>query len=204
MPLVIPPGPFAAYLFDCDGTLADTMPLHYRAWRATLDPLGVDFPEEQLYQLGGTPTQRIVEILSEQHGLNLSAAEVARQKSEAFVALLDEARPVDEVMRIALGATSDGKKIALVTGSARWVVERILDAIGARDLFSTVIASEDVSHGKPAPDCYLEAARRLAIPAVECLVFEDTRTGIEAATAAGMQSVFVPRSGTSSSNEPAS
>lgn len=193
MPLVIPPGPFGAYLFDCDGTLADTMPLHYRAWRATLDPLGAEFPEELLYQLGGTPTRRIVEILNESQGLAMPAAEVARQKSEAFVALLAEARPIDEVMGFARRSIATGEKVAVVTGSTHWVVERILAAIGAADLFSTIVASEDVMRGKPAPDAYLEAARRLGVPAAECLVFEDTRTGIEAATAAGMQSVLVPR-----------
>lgn len=189
----MPPGPFGAYLFDCDGTLADTMPLHYRAWRATLDPLGAEFPEELLYELGGTPTRRIVEILNESQGLAMPAAEVARQKSEAFVAMLAEARPIDEVMGIARRAILAGEKVAVVTGSTRWVVEQILGAIGAADLFSTVVASEDVFRGKPAPDGYLEAARRLGVPAGECLVFEDTRTGIEAAMAAGMQSVLVPR-----------
>lgn len=193
MLFTIPSGTFGAYLFDCDGTLADTMPLHYRAWRATLDPLGADFPEELLYQLGGTPTRRIVEILNESQGLALPADDVARQKSETFVALLADARPIEEVMSLARRAIAAGDKVAVVTGSARWVVDRILEAIGARDLFAIVVASEDVARGKPAPDCYLEAARRLGVPAIDCLVFEDTRTGIEAATAAGMQSVFVPR-----------
>lgn len=193
MPLLLPPGPFGAYLFDCDGTLADTMPLHYRAWRATLDPLGADFPEDLLYDLGGTPTRRIVELLNQSQGLNLPTVEVARKKSETFVALLAEARPIDEVMQLARRAIEASEKVAVVTGSTRWVVERILAAIGAGDLFSTVVTSEDVTHGKPAPDGYLEAARRLGVPADECLVFEDTRTGLEAATAAGMQSVFVPR-----------
>ncbi len=193
MLFTIPSGTFGAYLFDCDGTLADTMPLHYRAWRATLDPLGANFPEELLYQLGGTPTRRIVEILNESQGLALPADDVARQKSETFVALLADARPIEEVMSLARRAIAAGDKVAVVTGSARWVVDRILKAIGARDLFATVVASEDVARGKPAPDCYLEAARRLGVPASDCLVFEDTRTGIEAATAAGMQSVFVPR-----------
>lgn len=193
MQLAIPSGGFGAYLFDCDGTLADTMPLHYRAWRATLDPLGAEFPEELFYELGGTPTARLVEIVAERNGLSLPAAATAQKKSEAFAALLAEARPIEEVLGFARLQIQAGKKVAVVTGGVRWVTDRVLAVIGARDLFHVVITSEDVTHGKPAPDCYLEAARRLGVQSADCLVFEDTRTGIAAATAAGMQWVLVPR-----------
>lgn len=193
MQLAIPPGPFGAYLFDCDGTLADTMPLHYRAWRATLDPLGAEFPEDFFYGIGGTPTARIVEILNERNGIAMPIDSTARTKSVAFVALLAEARPIDEVMTLARRAIDAGEKVAVVTGGMRWVTDRILEVIGAGGIFATVVTSEDVVRGKPAPDCYLEAARRLAVSPADCLVFEDTRTGIEAATAAGMRSVLVPR-----------
>jgi HAD superfamily hydrolase (TIGR01509 family) len=193
MSFIIPPGRFEAYLFDCDGTLADTMPLHYRAWRATLDPLGSEYPEDLFYELGGTPTRRIVAILNDRNGLSLPVESTARQKEEAFLALLDEASPVAPVMSFARECIANGQKVAVVTGSTRRVAECILHAIGAPDLFSTLIASEDVAHGKPAPDCYLEAARRLGAPPSGCLVFEDTKIGLAAAAAAGMQAVLVPR-----------
>ena len=193
MSLALPPGPFAAYLFDIDGTIADTMPLHYRAWRETLDPLGSEYPEELFYEIGGTPTRRIVEFLNERNGLALEPLLIARRKEEAFIALLDGVRPIEAVMAVARNAVAEGRKIAAVTGSRHWVAERILAGIGASQLFSTLITADDVAQGKPAPDGYLEAARRLEVRPAECLVFEDTRIGIGAATAAGMQWVLIPR-----------
>ncbi len=193
MILTIPPGLFAAFLFDLDGTLGDTMPLHYRAWRATLDPLGAEYPEELFYEWGGTPTRQIVAQLNERNGLAMPVEETAHQKEEAFLASLPEARPIDAVMTFARLQIAGGRGTAVVTGSTRRVTERILQAIGAADLFAVLVTSEDVARGKPAPDCYLEAARRLGATPAECLVFEDTRIGLAAAAAAGMQAVHVPR-----------
>ncbi len=193
MSFTIPPGAFAAYLFDVDGTIADTMPLHYRAWRATLDPLGAEYPEELFYEWGGTPTRRIVALLNERNRLAMPVEETARQKEEAFLALLPGVAPIESVMSFARERIAAGRGAAVVTGSTRRVTGRILEAIGAADLFSLWITSEDVTHGKPAPDGYLEAARRLGAAPAECLVFEDTRIGLAAAAAAGMQAVHIPR-----------
>ena len=151
MSFTIPPGPFTAYLFDLDGTLGDTMPLHYRAWRATLDPLGADYPEELFYEWGGTPTRRIVSQLNERCGLAMPVEETARQKEEAFLALLGEAAPIESVMSFARERIAAGQGAAVVTGSTRRVTMRILEAIGAADLFAVLVTSEDVPHGKPAP-----------------------------------------------------
>jgi len=107
--------------------------------------------------------------------------------------LLGEARPIEFVMGIARARIAAAQGVAVVTGGTRRVTERILQAIGAANLFSTLVTSEDVAQGKPAPDCYLEAARRLGAPPSSCLVFEDTRIGLAAAAAAGMQAVHVPR-----------
>ena len=98
--LAIPPSalPFAAYLFDLDGTLADSMPLHYRAWRATLDPRGAEYPEEMFQRLGGTPTRRIVEILNERQGLAMDPEEIASEKEQRYIASLDEAKPIPAVV----------------------------------------------------------------------------------------------------------
>jgi HAD superfamily hydrolase (TIGR01509 family) len=193
MSFTIPPGRFAAFLFDCDGTLADTMPLHYRAWRSTLDPLGAEYPEELFYEWGGTPTRRIVAQLNERNGLSMPVEATARHKEEAFLALLDEAKAIEGVMGYARERIAAGQRVAVVTGGTRRVTERIMQAIGAANLFTTLVTSEDVAQGKPAPDCYLEAARRLGATPPSCLVFEDTRIGLAAAAAAGMQAVHVPR-----------
>ncbi len=187
----IPPGDFAAYLFDLDGTLADTMPLHYRAWRATLDPHGAEYPEELFHRLGGTPTRRIVEILNERQGLAMDPEEIASEKEQRYIASLGEARPIPAVAAAADDARQRGLLVAVVSGGTREPVVRTLLALGMREWFPVIITAEDTARGKPAPDPYLAAAARLGVEPARCLVFEDSETGVAAAAAAGMQCVRV-------------
>ena len=161
--LVLPPGDFAAYLFDCDGTLADTMPLHYRAWRATLDPLGCPFPEELFYSLGGTPTDGVVEFLNQRNGLALPPMETAVAKERRFLELIPEVGPVESVVAVARDAHARGLPMAVASGGFRRVVEEILTALAIRDWFGAVVGGDEVVNGKPAPDTYLEAARQLGV-----------------------------------------
>ncbi len=191
MTLDIPAGDFAAYLFDCDGTLADTMPLHYRAWRATLDPLGCPMSEDLFYSLGGMPTDGVVDFLNERNGMHLPAMEVARRKEVAFLALIPEVEPVPEVMDFML-SKSGRYPLGIGTGGFRSVVTAILDALGVREKFGAIVTSEDVVHGKPAPDTWLQGAALLGIAPESCLGFEDTELGRKSVVAAGMQCVMVP------------
>lgn len=197
MKLEIPARPngqaFAAYIFDCDGTLADTMPLHYRGWQRLMADYGATFSEDLFYSLGGTPTERILEILRDQHGVKiLDVPSVARRKEEYFLEMLHEVTPIDAVVEIA--RESHGRlPLAVASGGMRQYVELTLDFIGIRSLFDAVVCFEDCARAKPFPDPFLEAARRLGVPPEDCLVFEDSHIGLEAAQAAGMQYVFVPR-----------
>ncbi len=189
--LTLPPGHFSAYIFDCDGTLADTMPTHYRAWRAALGPHGESFPEALFYELGGVPTAGIVELLNERHGLGLPVAETVARKEAIFLELSHEIAAIEPV--VALVHEFHGKKpLAVASGGHRRIVMNTLRALGIAHLFQAIVTSEDYQRGKPAPDPFLEAALRLGVAPGECLVFEDTATGIAAADAAGMQSVLVP------------
>lgn len=201
--LLLPPGEFQAYLFDCDGTLADTMPLHYRAWRATLDPLGCPFPEELFYALGGTPTDKIVELLNGRNGTALPPVETAVAKEQTFLAMIPQVRPVEATLAVARAAHARGLPLAVASGGFRPVVEQILTALGIREWFGAVVGGDEVARGKPAPDTYLEAARRLGVAPAACLVFEDTRIGLDAAAAAGMTAVFVPSGPAEAAQRPA-
>ncbi len=193
MDLSIPAGEFRGLIFDCDGTLADTMPLHYRAWRLLTDRFGGQFPEELFYALGGRPTVEIVKLLQAQHGLGAGdASDLGHIKEEFFVTLLHEVRPVEAVVDIARARHGE-VPMAVASGGSHRNVGLTLDALGITSLFDAVVCVEDYARGKPHPDPFLEAARRLKVPAPECLVFEDTQLGIDAATAAGMQWVLVPR-----------
>ncbi len=201
--LTLPPGDFAAYLFDCDGTLADTMPLHYQAWRETLDPLGCPFPEELFYSLGGTPTDGVVEFLNHRNGIHLPPMETAIAKELRFMELIPQIGPVESVVAVARAAHERGLPMAVASGGFRRVVEEILTALAIRPWFDAVVGGDEVPNGKPAPDTYLEAARQLGVDPARCLVFEDTRIGLDAAAAAGMAAVFVPSGPAGATERPA-
>ena len=190
-PLTLPPGDFAAYIFDCDGTLADTMPTHYQAWQVALGEHANEFPEAMFYELGGVPTSRIVEIINERHGYSLPVNETVEHKEALFLQLSSNIAAIEPV--VALARQYHGvKPLAVASGGHRRIVLNTLRALGIAELFQAVVTAEDYRRGKPAPDPFLEAALRLDVPPEQCLVFEDTATGIAAATAAGMQSVLVP------------
>lgn len=182
--------PFSAVIFDCDGTLADTMDLHYRAWADTLAPHGLQFPEPLFYALGGVPTPGIVDYLNRQFGWNLPVLETTEQKEAEFARLLPGARPVLPVT--ALVQRYRGRMpLAVASGGPRLLVERTLHGLNLRHCFQVVSAAEDVNRGKPNPDLFLMTARRLRMNPADCVVFEDSRLGLEAAARAGMQAVDV-------------
>ena len=191
MNLELPAGSFRAYLFDCDGTLADSMPLHYIAWKKTLAEWKGAYPEELFYSWGGRPVREIISRLNEMQGLQMPVEAVAERKEARYLELLPELKPIPEVVEIV--ERNFGRiPMAVVSGSRRDSVVGSLTAIHLLDKFDTIVSAEDYTNGKPAPDGFLLAAQRLGVPTTECLVFEDTDLGIQAATAAGMASVLVP------------
>jgi len=190
--LQIPPGHFAAYIFDCDGTLADTMPLHFVAWTQAMQDFDGCFPEHLFYEWGGKPTAVIVEQLNVLYGTSLDVELVTRRKEDYFVSLIPRVKEIESVVQIA--SDMFGRlPMAVASGGHHELVDATLEALGITHLFSAVVCAEDYAHGKPAPDPFLEAARRLGVVAGECLAFEDSPTGIESARAAGMATVLVPR-----------
>jgi HAD superfamily hydrolase (TIGR01509 family) len=194
LPMQLPERHFDAYIFDCDGTLADTMGLHYDAWKMALEPHGADLPEELYYEWGGRPTKEIVILLNEMQGLFMDPDEMARVKEGLYHSLVPGVKPIEPV--VAIARSLHGKKpLAVASGGGRVSVHRTLHGLGLFDLFETIVTSEDYINGKPAPDPYLEAARRLSVDPRNCLVFEDTMIGRESALAAGMECVLVPPPG---------
>ncbi len=195
MKLSIPDRDFSAYLFDCDGTLADTMPLHYRAWQRLAEDLGATISEDLFYRFGGRPTETILERLRDEHGWKVDDVPQAAARKEAyFVEMIDEVQPIEPVLAVAR-RWHGIKPLAVASGGSRHNVEITLNAIGILQLFDAVVCVEDYARAKPFPDPFLEAARRLHVAPTECLVFEDSAPGMQAAEAAGMACVFVPRTG---------
>jgi beta-phosphoglucomutase family hydrolase len=190
MKLKLPAGNFRAYLFDCDGTIADSMPLHYVAWKKALKEWNCHFDENLFYSWGGKPVRKIVAELNAMHGLNMPVDDLAAVKESYYHEQLPQLKAIPEVVEH-IDAKHGSIPFAVVSGSRRASVVGSLTALGLLEKFDTLVCAEDYKHGKPAPDGFLLAAERLGIAPADCLVFEDTDLGIQAATAAGMASVLV-------------
>ncbi|MGD0962830.1 MAG: HAD family phosphatase [Candidatus Acidiferrales bacterium] len=191
MKLKLPAGSFGAYLFDCDGTITDSMPLHYIAWQKALGEWNCTFDKELFYALGGMPTDQIVRLLNERLGLRMPVEAVTQQKEDEFFELLPQLKVVPEVLEH-IEAQHGRIPLAVVSGGTREAVTASLASLHLLDRFNTLVCSEDYANAKPHPEAYLLAAARLEVPPAACLVFEDTDMGIQAAAAAGMSSVKVP------------
>jgi HAD superfamily hydrolase (TIGR01509 family) len=193
MHLPIPDGDFSGYIFDLDGTLVDTMPLHYVSWEKALQQVGLvgRLDENLFYDLGGMPTRKVAAILGDHYGLKLDPEALYHSKEDLFKGSNQKLELIGPVVDFArrMAATHP---IAVASGGTRDVVHCTLEKTGLSSLFPIVVTSDDVEHGKPAPDMFLLAAQRMGVPPAGCLVFEDGLPGIEAAKAAGMHVVFVP------------
>jgi beta-phosphoglucomutase family hydrolase len=177
-------------VFDCDGTLADTMPLHWVAWSSVSKKYGLHFPEERFYALGGVPSRDILKMLAGEQGISIDHLAVALEKENCYLPLLPQVQPVHEI--VAIAKENHGQMpMAVASGGVKPIIEQVLVHLGIRDLFDAIVTSEDVTRQKPAPDIFLEAAKRIGIPPQECRGFEDTDLGMQAIRAAGMDAVDV-------------
>jgi beta-phosphoglucomutase family hydrolase len=181
------------FIFDLDGTLADTMPTHYRAWTIIAARYGLSFPEASFYKLGGVPTAKIAAQLLAAAGLDLDPLVIAKEKERAYVdSLADSAniRPIAPVVELARQHRAEGP-LAVASGGLRHLIDRTLAQLGITDWFTAIVSAEDTTRHKPEPDVFLEAARRIGVAPGDCIVYEDTDIGLEAARRAGMRGVDV-------------
>jgi beta-phosphoglucomutase family hydrolase len=177
-------------IFDCDGTLADTMPLHWHAWNMVTERHGLHFPEDRFYSLGGVPTRDILKMLAQEQGRSLDHLAVAHEKEQAYLPLMDQIKPIHAVVEIA--KANHGKiPMAVASGGTQKIITEVLERLNIRHLFGAVVTNEMVKHQKPAPDIFLEAARRIGVDPKHCRAYEDTDLGLTAIRAAGMEAVDV-------------
>lgn len=193
--LTIPDHPFRGFIFDCDGTLVDSMPLHYEAWVASLrhHDAPFEFTEDYFYSKAGVREQDVVQLLNAQHGTQIDPDAVADHKAILFEKLIPQVQAVKPVAEFA--RSMHGKfPLSVASGSEEHIVRGCLAANDLLHLFDDIIITPRlVARGKPAPDMFLLAAERMGLAPEDCLVLEDGQSGIDAAKAAGMQWVFVPR-----------
>jgi HAD superfamily hydrolase (TIGR01509 family) len=191
MRLKLPEGLFHAYLFDCDGTIADSMPLHYIAWKKALAEWNCTFDEDLFYSLGGTPVAEIVTLLNQRQRLRMPVESVATRKEKYYLELLPQLKAVPEVVEH-IDAQHGRIPFAVVSGSIRESVTASLLALKLLDHFDVLVCAGDYQKSKPDPEAFLLGASQLGVAPENCLVFEDTDMGIQAAKAAGMASVKIP------------
>ncbi len=184
---------YDGFIFDCDGTLADSMPVHYRAWTESLtDKLGrpsVEFTEGLFYHFGGMPAREIVARLNRDFGWDLDPEKTAHEKEEHFLTLLHLIGPVPETIA-ALHSLGKDAKVAVASGGLTNIVRDTLHfvglEVGPNEYIKHLVGSDQVKHGKPNPELFLKAAEKLGLAPDRCLVFEDAEPGFQAAQAAGM------------------
>jgi len=191
----LPTRSYSAFIFDCDGTLADSMPLHQKAWIAALSQYGasIDFSWELFMSRAGKTIELTVAELNAEFGLTLDPTLVSAAQRAEFDALAVGVKPLDEVVAFARERARAGCPVSVASGGDAPTVHRTLHTIGVSDLFPIVVTAEEVVHGKPAPDLFLLAAERMGVAPADCLVFEDSLLGIIAAERAGMGAVLVTR-----------
>ncbi|MCJ1676042.1 HAD family phosphatase [Streptomyces sp. APSN-46.1] len=181
-------------IFDLDGTLVDSEPNYYESGRRTLERHGVPgFTWEQHSRFIGIGTLETLEILKERYGIPAPVEQLLAEQNAAYLALSRTGTEVfPEMRKFVERLHAEDVPMAVASGSSREAIEAVLAGTGLDALLTVAVSAEEVAHGKPAPDVFLEAARRLGSDPADCVVVEDTAPGAEAARAAGMGCLAVP------------
>lgn len=185
---------YAGFIFDCDGTLADSMPLHFEAWRTAFSAHAApfEFSWELFMPRAGKTLEVTVEELNVEFRSALDPHAVARVQRETYRHLLPSVGPVRPVVEF-LRSIAGRYPVSIASGGDLETVRTTLRSLGIIELFDVIVTAADVAHGKPAPDMFLLAASCMGVEPERCVVFEDSLLGIEAAERAGMGSVLVRR-----------
>lgn len=195
--VTLPPTPFAGTIFDCDGTLVDTMPAHHRAWLAAFREFGApfDFDVELFQSFAGTGHEDLVVQLNARFGASLPVKATAHRKDVLYGEMVDEMEALEPMASYARELARQGCAISVASGGSHDLVRRSLRAAGLLDCFEDrcIVTQDDVTRSKPDPEIFLLAAKRMGIEPTACVVFEDSVLGMQGARAVGMAVVEVPR-----------
>lgn len=193
-PFTPPQKPYAGYLFDCDGTLADTMPLHYHAWTRAVAEQGVDidYTVDLFYSMAGMSVQDTIQRLNERFQVALDPKAVQAVKDDLYACMLEHVKPIQPVVDFCLECLHRGDPVAVVSGSSRVDVDATLDAVGLGPLIRTRVCQGDTDRGKPDTQPFEYAAKLLGVSLEKCLIIEDSTPVIQAAQKAGIDTLYVP------------
>jgi HAD superfamily hydrolase (TIGR01509 family) len=184
-------GDYKAFLYDCDGTLADNMNDHKETYVRVAADRGVEIDPGIVDELAGFPTTAVVEEINKRYNSKLEPEEFDKAKSDLFYnEFIPQTKPMDYVVEH-LKASAGTHKIAVVSGSGRKTITKTLEVLGIESMVDVMVTSEDYEKGKPNPDPFLIAAEKLGVEPKSCIVFEDGEPGVQAAKAAGMKYIRV-------------
>lgn len=184
-------GDYAAFLYDCDGTLADNMGGHKASYRAAAVLCGFELDDAIIDELAGWPIIDVAEEIRKRYSANFIPAEYAQLKNKLYEeTFILDTKPIDFVVAH-LRAHAGKVRIGVVSGGGRVSVSKTLQQLDIVPLVEVLVCAGETPRGKPYPDPFLKAAEQLGVEPTRCLVFEDGNPGVEAAKAAGMQWIRV-------------
>lgn len=182
-----------ALIFDMDGVLIDSEPMHFTAFKKFFRTLDIEYTAEQNALYLGRRDSEISAILVEQYGLNLTPLELVAKKEEIFQDLIQaQATARAGVMETLEEAKRLGIQRAVASSATLPTIKLIVNSLKLNNYFHNLSSGDEVKHGKPAPDVFLLAAERMNTAPEHCLVIEDSEAGVQAAKAAGMKVVAIP------------
>ncbi|MFF3751829.1 HAD family hydrolase [Streptomyces sp. NPDC002018] len=183
-----------AVIFDLDGTLVDSEPNYYEAGRQLLAQHGVtDFTWEHHTRFIGISTRETLEVLRREYAIDAPVDELLAEKNRLYLERVRTSTEVFPQMRTFVERLhTEGVPLAVASGSSRAAIDLALRVTGLDGYFTATVSAEEVAHGKPRPDVFLEAARRLGTAPAGCVVVEDAGPGVVAAHAAGMRCIAIP------------
>ncbi|MFM7425861.1 MAG: HAD family hydrolase [Elainella sp.] len=189
-PLIAPIPPYKALIFDCDGTLADTPPVHYQTWTTSLQAVGAEIAQDWYYQYCGTSAEEMLQLLKQHFRYEFDSRPVITARQAHYRTLIHTIQEIEAVAEI-VRSHSGRVPMAVASGGERVVLEATLETIKLREFFDVIVSIDDVAQGKPAPDIFLLAAQRLQVSPQDCIVYEDSEGGLEAARRTGMRWIDV-------------
>lgn len=188
--LIAPYPPYSALIFDCDGTIANTLPVHCQIWLGVFRSLGAEVSEPWYYDRTGLSAHELIQSFNQSFGYTIEPSMVEAERQQQFTNLIHQVQAVEAVAAIA--RSHSGKvPMAVASNGQKSIVEPTVEAIGLRSLFDTIVTLDDVRNGKPDPDLFLLAAERMGVEPYDCIVYEDSDAGLEAARRAGMRWIDV-------------
>ncbi|UXP33796.1 HAD family phosphatase [Reichenbachiella agarivorans] len=185
------PAGIKGLIFDLDGTVIDSMPLHLKAYNYSLEPWGVTYPQAVFLSRGGIPTKDTMLMIEEEHGIVNFDVELALERKRNYVDdKLDQITLIEPIMDI-VRAFHGKLPMAVGTGSNRDTVTRMFNMFGLQEYFHHVVTATDVTHFKPHPETFLRCSELIQVDPKDCIVFEDGKPGMTAAKTAGMHVIDV-------------